>query len=67
MKSIFSSLGIFIVILILFAFGNLREFFDRHLFSIICLVGAIIALIAYIRTPTDDDSNTPLPPEKFNG
>jgi hypothetical protein len=67
MKSIFSSLGIFIAILILFAFGNLREFFDRHLFSILCLVGAIIALIAYIRTPLDDESNTPLPPDKFEG
>ena len=67
MQSIFSGVGIVVIVIILFAFGNLREFFDRHLFSIICLIGAIIALIAYIRTPTDDDSNSPLPPEKFNG
>ena len=70
MKSLFSAfsgLGLVVLVIILFAFGNLREFLDRHLFSIICLVGAVIALIAYIRTPTDDDSNAPLPPEKFEG
>jgi hypothetical protein len=67
MKSIISSLGIVIVVLVLFAFDNIKEIIDRHFFSIICLVGAIIALIAYIKTPTDDDSNTPLPPDTFHG
>lgn len=67
MKSVFSGIGIIVIILILFLFGDLKELIDRHLFSIICVTGAIIAVIAYIRTPVDDDSNTPLPPEKFKG
>lgn len=68
MKSVFSGLssfGLIVVVVLLFAFGSLTEFLERHLVSIICVIAAIGAFILYIRS--DDDSNTPFPPEKFEG
>ena len=66
MKSLFSGIGILIVVLILFVFGDIKELIERHLFSIICLFGAIGAFVLYLRSDSED-ADIPLPPDKFEG
>lgn len=56
----FGQIGLFIVLILFIVF----QFIEKHIITIVCVIGAVI--LGYLLIKDTNDYND-LPPDKFNG